>query len=97
MVSGMAGPRLHDVPRRATLARVTARNPRLRIAFARIAQETNALSLVRTTTDDFRASHFLEGTKLLSACGRFGYEAPGFLRNAELSGFVRAAREDGRR
>ncbi|MCA9538403.1 MAG: M81 family metallopeptidase [Myxococcales bacterium] len=68
---------------------------RLRIAFARIAQETNALSPVPTTLADFKRTHFLEGDALLRACGRFGTEAPGFARNAELSGFVRAARQAG--
>lgn len=70
-----------------------ARRGQLRIGYARIAQETNALSPVRTSVDDFRRTHFLEGTQLGSACGRLGYEAKGFVRNAELSGFVRGARQ----
>ena len=53
---------------------------RLRIAYARVAQETNALSPLRTTLDDFRRTHLVEGAALARACGRFGYEAPGFLR-----------------
>ncbi|MEZ4434163.1 MAG: M81 family metallopeptidase [bacterium] len=65
----------------------------LRIAFARIAQESHALSPLRTTVDDFRRFHYLEGEALLRACGRFAPEARGFARNAELSGFVRAAAE----
>ncbi len=71
---------------------------RLRIAYARVAQETNALSPLRTTLDDFRRTHLVEGAALARACGRFGYEAPGFLRAAELTGFARAARSlgDGR-
>jgi microcystin degradation protein MlrC len=64
---------------------------RLRIAFARIAQETNALSPVPTTMDDFHAAAFSEGAALLSACAPGGDEAPGFLKSAELTGFVRAA------
>lgn len=64
----------------------------LRIAFARVAQESHALSPLRTTVDDFRAFHYVEGDALLRACGRFGAEANRFARNAELSGFVRAAR-----
>jgi len=66
---------------------------RPRVAFARISQETNALSPIRTTLDDFRRTHWFEGDALLSACEKGGYEAPGFLRNAELSGFVRGARD----
>lgn len=66
-----------------------------RIAYARVAQESNALSPVLTTLDDFRRTHFLEGARLERACGRFGFETKGFLRAAELSGFVRAARAAG--
>jgi microcystin degradation protein MlrC len=64
---------------------------RSRIAFGRIAQETHALSPLRTSLDEFRAQHWLAGEGLRAACGRFGTEAPGFLRAAELSGLVRAA------
>lgn len=67
----------------------------LRIAFARIAQESNALSPVRTTVDDFRRFHFLEGAALLDACRPWRTEARKFMRNAELSGFVKAARAAG--
>ena len=38
-----------------------------RIAYARIAQETNALSPVDTTLHDFEGSHYLEGEALLRA------------------------------
>lgn len=62
----------------------------LRIAFARIAQESHALSPLRTTIEDFRRFHYLEGPALLRACGRLAPEAKNFARNAELSGFVRA-------
>ena len=68
---------------------------RLRIAFGRINQETNALSSVPTTLDDFSAQHLRHGDELLAACARREMEAPGFIRNAELSGFVHAARQDG--
>lgn len=63
-----------------------------RIAFARIAQETNALSPVVTTLRDFEASHFLEGDALLAAI-RGGREVSGLYRRVELAGFVAAARE----
>ncbi len=63
----------------------------LRLGFARVNQETNALSPVRTTLDDFRATHWLEGPKLLAACGRKSMEVPGMFRNAELSGFAQEA------
>lgn len=64
---------------------------RLRIAYGRISQESNALSPARTTMEDFRRTHFLEGAALELACSRLAREVPGFLRNAELSGFVRGA------
>jgi microcystin degradation protein MlrC len=63
-----------------------------RIAFARIAQETNALSPVATTLHDFEGSHYLEGAALLAAASE-GPEVPGFFKRAELAGFVRAARD----
>ncbi len=61
-----------------------------RIAFARIAQETNALSPVSTTLDDF--AHYLEGDALLRGATD-GPEVAGFFRRAELAGFVAAAHE----
>ncbi|HEX2685753.1 MAG TPA: M81 family metallopeptidase, partial [Kofleriaceae bacterium] len=61
-----------------------------RIAFARIAQETNALSPVTTTLHDFEASHYLEGASLLAAITR-GREVLGLYRRVELAGFVAAA------
>ena len=63
-----------------------------RIAFARIAQETNALSPVTTTLHDFEASHYLEGDGLLAAVTG-GREVAGLFRRVELAGFVAAARE----
>lgn len=63
-----------------------------RIAFARIAQETNALSPVPTTLVDFEGSHYLEGEALLHAATR-GPEVAGFFNRAELGGFMEAARE----
>jgi microcystin degradation protein MlrC len=63
-----------------------------RIAFARIAQETNALSPVATTLSDFEGSHYLAGADLLAAASE-GPEVPGFFKRAELAGFVRAARD----
>jgi len=68
----------------------------LRIAYARVAQETNSLSPVPTELADFYRTHWLEADALHAATGRFGYEARGFIRNAELSGFRRAVRKHGR-
>ena len=67
----------------------------LRIGFVRIAQETNGLSPLFTEVESFERTHFIEGAELLERCGRWKAEAPGFTRNAELSGFVRAARKVG--
>ncbi len=67
----------------------------MRIAYARLYQESNALSPVLTTLEDFRGTHLLEGEALAEACAPRGHEVRGFLRNAELSGFVKAARREG--
>ena len=64
----------------------------LRIGFGRIAQETNAFSPAETTLADFRQMHHLAGDRLVAATGRLGQEVPALIRNAELSGFRRAAR-----
>ena len=45
-----------------------------RLAFARIAQETNALSPVLTELHDFESVHLLAGDTLLQACMPKGYE-----------------------
>ncbi|TNF30523.1 MAG: M81 family peptidase [Deltaproteobacteria bacterium] len=68
---------------------------KLRIAYARVAQETNAFSPVHTELADFHRTHWLEADALHRATDRFGYEARGFIRNAELSGFRRAVRQHG--
>jgi len=60
-----------------------------RIAFARICQESNALSPVATTLHDFESAHYLTGADLLRATTT-GPELPGFFKRAELAGFVRA-------
>jgi microcystin degradation protein MlrC len=63
-----------------------------RIAFARIAQETNALSPVPTTLFDFEGSHYVAGEQLLTAVTD-GPEVEGFFKRAELAGFIAAARK----
>lgn len=63
-----------------------------RVAYARLNQETNALSGLRTRLEDFERDHFLPASRLREAVKRRGVEAEGFLRNAELTGFVRGAR-----
>lgn len=68
---------------------------KLRLAFGRIAQETNALSPVLTTLEDFDSTIHMSGEALLAACMPGGDEAPGFTKNAELSGCVKAALADG--
>lgn len=62
-----------------------------RIAYARIQQETNALSPVETTLGDFEGSHYLVGEDLLRATTE-GPEVPGFFKRAELAGFMQAVR-----
>jgi microcystin degradation protein MlrC len=62
-----------------------------RIAFARIMQETNALSPVATTLHDFESGHYLAGDALLAAASK-GPELAGFFRRAELAGFIEACK-----
>jgi len=64
----------------------------VRLAYGRVAQETNALSPVQTTLADFRSMHLLEGDALAQAVSRSGTEAKGFLKKAEIRGFVDRAR-----
>ena len=63
-----------------------------RIAFARIAQETNALSPVSTVLEDFETAHYFEGQKLLEIATK-GPEVAGFFKRAELGGFMQAVAE----
>jgi microcystin degradation protein MlrC len=63
-----------------------------RIAFARIMQETNALSPVATELVDFQTAHYLEGAELLETVTH-GSEVPGYFKRAELAGFVSAAKD----
>ena len=62
-----------------------------RIAYARIAQESNSLSPIDTMLHDFEGSHYLEGDALLRATTE-GPEVPGFFKRAELAGFMQAVR-----
>ncbi|MCB9688010.1 MAG: M81 family metallopeptidase [Alphaproteobacteria bacterium] len=69
---------------------------RKRVAFGRINQESNSFSPVRSTVDDFRKTHLIQGPELLARCSRGGTEVEKWLDDAELSGFVRAVEEVGR-
>ena len=62
-----------------------------RLAFARIAQESNALSPVPTELADFETAHLYSGADVLAMASRRP-EVPGMFRRAELTGFVSAAR-----
>ncbi len=62
-----------------------------RVAYLRISQETNSFSPVLSTLEDFHRTHWAEGQELARICGPREVEAPGFMKNAELSGFVKAA------
>ncbi len=59
-----------------------------RLAYARIMQETNALSPVTTGIADFEGSHYVAGDQLGVAVGPGGHEVEGFFKKAELAGFV---------
>ncbi len=67
----------------------------LRIAYARINQETNCLCPVATTFADFQSTHFLAGAELDRAAGPGGVEVPGMFRRVELAGFRAACAEAG--
>ena len=71
----------------------TSADRRFRVGFLRIAQETNGWSPRRTTLGDFAID--MSGDALLAATAPGGVEAPGFLADAELSGFRRAVAERG--
>lgn len=62
----------------------------LRIAYGRFMQESNSFSPVPTVLDDFK--HFLEGEALEEACQPGNWEISGFLRNLELTGFLKAVK-----
>lgn len=63
-----------------------------RIAFARICQESNALSPVATTLHDFESAHYITGAALLEATTK-GPELAGYFKRAELAGFMRAVED----
>ncbi len=52
----------------------------MRFAYARIMQETNALSPVATSLADFEGSHYLAGDDLATAVGPGGHEVAGFFK-----------------
>lgn len=64
----------------------------LRIAYGRVFQETNAFSPLPTTRADFEAMHRLDADLLAKETRLGGHELRGYLRHAELTGFVQAAR-----
>ncbi len=70
----------------------------LRLAFARINQETNALSPVLTTMADFMSVHYIDDdTELLRRCRFLQHEVDSMFRNAELSGFVQGLEKHAKR
>lgn len=66
---------------------------RLRVAFGRVMQESNALSPVPTTLEDFERTHLVEGADLLKIVDPREQEVKGYMKNLELSGFAKAARD----
>ena len=66
---------------------------RMRLAYGRINQETNALSPVTTTFADFARTHLFEGDALTTALS--SYEVPGMFKRAELFGFVQECERRG--
>lgn len=69
----------------------------MRIAYARIAQETNAFSPEPSTLEHFKRLHWLEGDALARVCGPRGAEIENLIGHAELSGVVRAITKSNRR
>lgn len=66
----------------------------IRIAYARINQETNAFSTLTTTLADFEKLHYLSGEALREACRPLKSEAPGLTPIGELTGFTWALRNE---
>ncbi len=62
----------------------------LRVAYARIAQESNAFSPVLTELSDFERAQYISGEALERATSPEHPELGDLFHNAELSGFVRA-------
>ncbi len=67
----------------------------LRIGYGRIFHEANAYSPLSTTREDFERMHSLRGAELAEATTLSGSELAGYMRHAELTGFVQAARAAG--
>lgn len=67
-----------------------------RIAYGRIAQETNAVSPHPTELEDFARIQLIDADELHRRTAPTAMEAPGFLRQAELSGFRTAIRRWGK-
>jgi len=59
----------------------------MRLAYARVNQETHCLSPYSTGLEDF--AHYFEGSDLARVCSKQGAEVEGLLKHAELSGFLR--------
>ncbi|MEM9072405.1 MAG: M81 family metallopeptidase [Myxococcota bacterium] len=66
----------------------------IRLAYARINQESNAFSPLTTDLDNFTRFHFLKGKGLARAVKPFHSEVPGFTPWGELSGFSHALRNE---
>ncbi len=62
----------------------------LRVAYARVAQESNAFSPVQTEISDFEQAQYIDGDDLVRATSPEHSELDDLFHNAELSGFVRA-------
>jgi microcystin degradation protein MlrC len=69
--------------------------PTLRVAYARVAQESNAFSPVLTELVDFERAHYHDGEELARRASPDHPEVEGLFPNAEVSGFVRALHEVG--
>jgi microcystin degradation protein MlrC len=65
----------------------------MRIAVARINQETHSLSPVPTELSDFQAMHHYVGDALMSRLSYWNTEVEGAFRNAELSGFAQRVKK----
>ncbi len=65
-----------------------------RVAYLRIAQESNAFSPLLSEIEDFERTHYFEGEGLAQLCRPTGVEVKGFTKSAELSGFMKAVLEE---
>lgn len=86
---GLGRPEFLRLAQKPLFCNTTKMSVRPRIAVLRFAQESHPLSPELTRFEDFTRQHYFEGDALAPRVTGELPEAPGFLKRAELTGFVR--------